>query len=122
MKTLISILVYNHTPKHIPLGLLLLGVLLLLWLFGRRGGGRMTLGDACVAVGSLAVGAGTVIWALRWKPAVTNTTVNPVVNHTVAPVTTVIQHGGLGLWQEILIGIGIAVVLGFIGWIFRRLH
>lgn len=81
----------------------------------------MTLGDACVAIGSLAAGAGIVIWALRWKPAVTNTTVNPVVNHTVTPVT-VIHSGGMGLWEEILIAVIVAAVLGVIIAIWRRIH
>ena len=123
MRTFTSILGYAHTPGHLPAGLYILGGILLLWLISRLGS-KMTFGDLCAALGFLGVGAGVVIWALRWKPGVTNTTTNtyPAVNHNVTTPVIIHSSGGLGLWQEILMGLGVAVTMGFAGWIFRHLH
>ena len=76
-----------------------------MWFIVRR---RMTFGDLCAALGLLGVGAGAVIWAVRWKPAtvVNNNTTYPVVNHA----KVVVQHSGLAVWQEILIAVVLAVL------------
>ena len=100
VKEILRFLGNTHTPKHIPAGLYIFAALLIMWFIVRR---RMTFGDLCGALGILGVGAGAVIWAVRWKPG-TVVNNNTVVNHTV------VQHSGLAVWQEILIAVVLAVL------------
>jgi hypothetical protein len=113
----------QHTPKHLPAGLFILGALLVLWLIARlRGGGSPTIAEFFSSLGVLAFGAGVVLWALRWKPAVTNATTNtyPVVNH--ATTSTVVVSHGQNLWQEAGLAVAAALVVTIIIMIWKRLR